>query len=275
VIDLHTHVLPGVDDGAVDWEMGLAMLEIAEADGIETVAATPHFIPGSFAPPGPEVRALAEELELRARAEGMKIRVSPGHEVRAGAGLVDRLRKGEILAYDPEQRYLLIEMPGAGVPDWMDRLVFELEVAQVVPILAHPERNNGIIRNPMKLRELIERGCRTQVTASSFLGRFGDRVAQTARLLLELDMVHVIASDAHEPDDRRPILSEAFTVVREARGESFARAVCAENPRKILESADFWVPEPKRLAPEEPPGILDWFGRWLGRLGSNEEEKGR
>jgi protein-tyrosine phosphatase len=275
MIDLHTHVLPGVDDGAEDWEQGLAMLRIAEEDGIGVVAATPHFIPGSFAPPGPEVKALATELELRARAEGLTIRVTPGHEVRAGAGLVERLRKGEILAYDPEQRYLLIEMPGAAVPDWMDRLVFELEVAQVVPILAHPERNNGIIRNPMRLRELIERGCRTQVTAGSFLGRFGDHVARTARLLLELDMVHIVASDAHEPDDRRPVLSEAYAALRDARGEAVARALCAENPRYILESAEFWVPEPKRIAPEEAPGLLDWFGRFLGRRGKDGEEEGR
>lgn len=267
MIDLHAHILPGVDDGATDLAMALDMLVVAAEDGITEIAATPHFIQGSFAPPGPEVRAGVAKLAQEAEARGIAITIHPGHEVRAAAGLVERIRSGEVLALDPQRRYLLLEMPGSSVPDWMGKLVFELEVAGITPVIAHPERNMGVIRNPMRLHELIENGCRTQITAGSFLGYFGKHAAETARVLLEHDMVHVVASDAHDNRSRTPSLSAARAVVAEIAGEDVAEALFASNPRAVWNGLELAVPEPIPLARDEEELGDGLWGRFRGMFG--------
>ncbi len=244
MIDLHSHILPGVDDGAPDLDVALDMLTVAVEDGITAIAATPHFIPGSFAPPGPQVLEGVAALREAAKKRGLVIEIHPGHEVRAAAGLVDRIRTGEVLALDRRGRYLLLEMPGSQVPEWMDQLVFELEVAGITAVIAHPERNTGIIRNPMRLHALIERGCRTQVTAGSLLGHFGKHAAETSRLLLACDMVHVVASDAHDARFRTPSLTAARAVVEEAVGAGVGETLFVTNPRAILAGEDFPAPDP-------------------------------
>lgn len=267
MIDLHAHILPGIDDGASDLAMALDMLTVAAEDGITGIAATPHFIQGSFAPPGPEVRAGVERLAREAEARGIAIAIHPGHEVRAAAGLVERIRSGEVLALDPRGRYLLLEMPGSSVPEWMDRLVFELEVAGITPVLAHPERNTGIIRDPMRLHALIENGCRTQITAGSLLGHFGKHAAETARALLEHDMVHVVASDAHDNRFRTPSLSAARVIVAEAAGEGVAEALFVANPRAVLGGDEFPVPEPVPFARDDEESGDGLWSRVRGMFG--------
>lgn len=264
MIDLHSHILPGIDDGAKDIDMSLSMLATAEADGIATIVASPHFIPGAFAPTADEVRAAAAALDDRARAEGIRIAISLAHEVRAGAGLVEKVKTGEVLAYDPKRRYLLLEMPGSGVPSWMDRLLFELEVSDITPVLAHPERNLGVIKNPMLLYDLVEKGCRVQVTAGSITGRFGTKAQETAILLLKHDMVHAVASDAHDSVDRVPALSRARLATDGILGPARSADLYERNPAAILRGDDFYAPDPKAIKEEERITILSLFRKLLG-----------
>lgn len=263
MIDLHSHVLPDTDDGAKSYDMALAMLAIAIEDGITSIAATPHFIPGAFAPTGAEVRQAVLELSARAKAHGLAITITPGHEVRVGTGLLEKLRSGEILALDPKRRYLLLEMPGSGVPVWMDRLLFELEVGDVVPILAHPERNVGVIKTPKLLYDLVEKGCMVQITAGSITGRFGQKAQETALLLLRHDLVHLVASDAHDSADRVPVLSEARAIVGEFLGAARTAALFEHNPEAILRGADFFLPEPKMIEESERHTVLSIFRKFL------------
>lgn len=257
MIDLHSHIIPNVDDGAETLDVSIDMLAIAAGDGVTDIVATPHFIPGSFAPTGPEVRVAVATLQDEADSRGIAIRVHAGHEVRAGAGLVSRLRSGEVLAYDAGRHYLLLEMPGAQVPEWMDQLAFELQVAGVVPVLAHPERNLGIIRNPMRLHSLIEKGCRTQITAGSLLGHFGRSAQEVTKVLLEHDMVHIVASDAHDNHFRLPILSEARQAIGALLDSNRARVLFEDHPRAILDGNDFDAPEPRPLDKKEEAGLFD------------------
>lgn len=263
MIDIHSHVLPGVDDGAPDLDVALDMLTIAVEDGITAIAATPHFIDGSFAPTGPQVLEGVELLRQAAAKRGLPIAIHAGHEVRAAAGLVERVRTGEILALDRRGRYLLLEMTGSQVPEWMDQLVFELEVAGITAVIAHPERNTGIIRNPMRLHALIEKGCRTQLTTGSLLGHFGKHAAATSRVLLACDMVHVVASDAHDARFRTPSLAAARRVVEETAGAGVGEALFVTNPRAILAGEEFTVPEP--MTPERAEDAEEEGGLW-GRL---------
>jgi protein-tyrosine phosphatase len=265
VIDLHTHILPGIDDGAVDDEMAIRMLGQAQDDGITAMAATPHFVPGSFAPHAEAVKTAVRRLSEKARANGIDLRISAAHEVRAGAGLVDRLKRGEILAFDPKRRYLLVEMPGTEVPEWMDRLLFELEVADLIPVLAHPERNGGVMRDPVRLYSLVRRGCLVQVTADSLRGRFGKSVQQTAETILLHDMAHMVVSDAHDDVDRRPVLSEARAMVEKLVGPAVTLDLFVRNPERILEGIEFEPPEPRRPETEEAPSpLLDLMRRIFG-----------
>jgi len=255
--------LPEIDDGSKDYEMSLAMLAIAAEDGITSIAATPHFIPGAFAPTGDEVRQAVAELSARATDHGLAINITCGHEVRVGVGLLEKLKSGEILALDPKRRYLLLEMPGSGVPIWMDRLLFDLEVGDVMPIIAHPERNVGVIKNPLRLYDLVEKGCVSQITAGSITGRFGTRTQETALLLLRHDLVHLVASDAHDSMDRVPVLTEARAIVAEFLGVARATALFEHNPAAILRGADFYRPDPKKIEEEERKTLLSVFRKFL------------
>lgn len=257
MIDIHSHILPGLDDAPAEMETVVEMLALAELDGIEHIVATPHFAPGIHTPSADEARARVSEVRARAEEAGLAIRVSVAHEVRAGAGIFDRLRRGELLAYDENQRYLLLELPGNDVPEWAGQLIYELKTSDVVPVLAHPERNLAIIRNPVMLYDLVVRGCLVQVTAGSVLGVFGGGPRQVTELLLQHDLVHAVASDAHNDADRAPVLSHARTVIGRLIGEKAAAPLFDANPRRIVEGSDFYVPEPKR------PGA---GGDLLGRL---------
>lgn len=269
MIDVHTHIIPGVDDGAPDFETALAMIEIAASDGIRTIVGTPHFIPGAFAPTAAEVRKAVALLRERTKAEGIEIEVTGAHEVRATAGLLQRLRNDEILTFDKSKRYLLLEMPGSNIPSWMDRLIFELEVGDVIPVIAHPERNAGVIKNPALFMELVQKGCRSQLTAGSILGRFGERVKKTAHLLLRHNLAHVVASDAHDAEDRTPMLSTARAVVAEMLGDRAARTLFEENPRRLLAGDDIDAPDPTPLDEEDEQegALFGVFRRLFGREG--------
>ncbi|MEK8022187.1 MAG: CpsB/CapC family capsule biosynthesis tyrosine phosphatase [Candidatus Hydrogenedentota bacterium] len=251
MIDLHSHIIPGVDDGSPDYETSLAMLEIAAEDGIRTIAGTPHFIPGAFAPSAAEVRTAVGLLKEKVKAAGIDIEITGAHEVRTAAGLLQKLRNDEILTYDKSKRYLLLEMPGSSIPAWMDKLIFELEVGDIIPVIAHPERNAGVIKNPMLFYELVQKGCRSQITAGSITGRFGERVRETAHLLLRHRMAHIVASDAHDAEDRTPVLSMARATVAEMLGEPTAKALFEVNPRRILDGDEFYAPDPKPIEEDE------------------------
>ncbi|MBL4889462.1 MAG: hypothetical protein JKX97_05520 [Candidatus Lindowbacteria bacterium] len=170
MIDLHAHILPGLDDGSPDMDTSLRMLTIAEEEGVTDIAATTHFIPATWTQPADAVRKALDEFRARIDKESFSIRVTAVHEIHAGAGIVERLKKDEVLPYDTKCRYILLEMPHALVPAWMNQLVTELIQADITPIIAHPERNRDIKRAPKIVYDLVERGCLMQITAASVLG---------------------------------------------------------------------------------------------------------
>ncbi|RMH59337.1 MAG: tyrosine protein phosphatase [Candidatus Hydrogenedentota bacterium] len=215
MIDIHSHILPGIDDGAADIEVALNMLRVAAADGIREIVATPHYLPGVYDTSPESVRRKTEEIRKLAEEREIPIRIHCAQEVHAGAGLLRKIDENEILTLDPARRYLLLEMPAAEVPRWMEQLLFELEVGEIVAILAHPERNHGVIEEPERLRSLVEKGCLVQITAASLTGWYGPRVRETALTILHANLVHAVASDAHNDTSRAPLLSAARALVEE------------------------------------------------------------
>jgi len=245
MIDLHCHILPGLDDGAADMDEALGMARAAVRDGIRTLVGTPHTLNEAFVNPAARVaEAAAAVREALARAR-IPLDVLPGAEVRVGPDLLDRVKDGDAGTLNHNGRYILLEFPVQSVPPRFREEVFALQRAGLVPILAHPERNLEIQRDLGFLGGLVEMGVLCQLTAMSITGEFGAGPRQCALEMLRQGLAHVIASDAHSARRRPPALTEAAECAAEILGSvPAARRMVEEVPRAILEGAPVEGPRP-------------------------------
>lgn len=240
MIDLHSHVLPGLDDGARDLEEAVAICEAAAADGIEALAATPH-VRHDY-PTTPE-RMEAALVDLRA-AVGDTIRLLPGGEV----DLEELSRPVEELCrfgLGGNPRYLLVETPYAGWPLDLPSRLLELRVAGITPVLAHPERNAEVQARPAVLEPFVAGGVLVQVTAASLEGRAGRSAAACAATLVDGGLVHLLASDAHAPEVRAVGLRGAAAKLGD---EALAQWLTEAVPRAIV-ADERLPPRPERVRP--------------------------
>lgn len=238
VIDLHSHILPGFDDGAQDDAQSLAMAQMAVADGVGCVVATPHSVDGIWVQLPSAVREAATWLQSACQEQGLDLEVVAGLEAYIAPDLPSRLTQEPGCTLG-DTRYLLLEFPLRQYPRYVEQTIFELQVAGFVPIIAHPERYTEVVKNPSLLYTLVERGVLAQITAASLIGTFGREIQETAQLFLTHDLAHVIASDAHSTAHRSPVLSEAVAVAVELIGQERALAMVTETPARIL--ADEYV----------------------------------
>lgn len=264
MIDVHAHVLPGVDDGPTTWEEALEMVRLASEDGIRAVVATSHMMPdGPFANTRDVLLPLADELGRRAAAAGIDVDIYPGGEVYMTPDVDERLARGELLTYGDGGRYMLLEMPSGEIPRYAPDVLFHLRVEGITPIIAHPERNHDIMRDASRASELLTHGALLQVNASSLDSRHG-RVRQAARYMLEHGFVHFLATDAHGVRSRRPRLQAFVDMAGERIGDEAARRLVQTNPAAVL-AGDTIRSEPIRPA-EGGEGKNRRRGAWLGRL---------
>ncbi len=244
MIDLHSHILPGVDDGAATMHDAVAMLEIAESDGTEIMVATPHVPLPQGDPLLPE-EILRRVLDLNAvaRDHGIPLEVMAGSEIRCEPSIVEALQQGELLSLNGSP-YVLLELPLFG--DWpvhVRSTIYDLQLAGYMPVLAHVERYPAVQRDPNLLADLIATGVLLQVNASSIVpGREGQETA-AARRLLDARMVHLIASDAHSPKSRAPRLHAAFNRVAEMTDADYA-AWIQQAANEVITGDIVTVPEP-------------------------------
>ncbi len=194
-VDLHCHLLPGLDDGPQTLAQSVAMARQAVADGIRYVLATPHHLDRHYQNPGPVVTAAVAVLQAELDRQQVPLTVFASQEVHLCDDLVTSPQ--QLLGIDTAQRYLLLELPHEHVPNYVAQVVFELLQQGTVPVIAHPERNTEMIAHPERLYELVQQGCLAQVTAGSLVGDFGRQVKCTSLEFVECGLVHVIASDAH------------------------------------------------------------------------------
>ncbi|MEN6405912.1 MAG: CpsB/CapC family capsule biosynthesis tyrosine phosphatase [Thermoguttaceae bacterium] len=239
-VDIHCHLLPGLDDGPATVDAALAMAERAVAEGIGTIVATPHQLGGHRKNSGAVVREAAARLQTALNDRGVPLRVLPGGEMRIEPDLIRSLHAGETLTLANRRRHALLELP-SDVYLPLDRLLADLHAAGLVGILAHPERNRGLQRNPGLLRPLVRRGCLLQITADSLVGNLGDEARQVAETLLRQGLVHFVATDAHGTRTRPPVFREAFRRVRDLVGQETALQVCCRNPASVATGADVVV----------------------------------
>lgn len=264
MIDLHCHILPGIDDGAPDLETALTMARIACADGITTTACTPHIYPGLYENNAAGIRAAIANLQQELDQEQIPLRLVQGADVHLTPDLLEGLRTDRIPSLNGT-RYFLLEPPHHVAPPRFEEQVFNLLANGYVPVITHPERLTWIeYHYPMFLR-LAKAGAWLQITAGAVVGRFGRRPKYWSQRLLDEGPVHVIATDAHSPNRRPPLMAEARELAARQLGETEAWALVRDRPAGVLKN---WRPD--RLLPSirsEPvkPGAVNFVKRWLSR----------
>lgn len=256
MIDLHTHILHEIDDGATSLEMALAMAKVAVGDGITTIAATPHGLSYTGVSRRYSVALLKTRLdELRAALEYAEIplEVVAGTELLYDGDLPARLKAGELLPYG-SSRAVLMEFPNNVVPATLEQGIFALQLAGYRVLVAHPERIKAVQDDPNLLIPLIERGALMQLTAETLTGGQGRRMQRIAETLLTHGMIHVLASDAHgQHVNRLPLLSAARQRAAELVGEAAAAALVQHTPAAILADSPLDPSPPQRVQPRR------WF----------------
>lgn len=235
MIDIHCHVLPGIDDGPVTADAALSLAQALVDDGVTHAVLTPHVFPGRF---DNRSSTIAEEfLRFRALVEGagLPLGLSWAGEVRLSPEALELLALDELpfLGRCSGFQTMLLEMPDGQIPLGSLRFVQHLMARRVRPVLVHPERNRMVMESPERLRPFIELGCLVQVTAGSVVGHFGDRARATASVLLDNGWVQAVASDAHNLAGRRPRMREARAWLSATYGAAMARQLTETGPASI------------------------------------------
>lgn len=234
LIDIHTHILPGIDDGAKTMEDSLAMARAAVEQGIHTVFATPHHQNGYYMNKKQDIVNKVKQFRNCLQDLNIPLTILVGQETRIHADFMAELNE-DIIAPLQDTSYILVEFPSFEVPRYADKLLFDIQIAGFMPIIVHPERNQQIAEHPSILYDFVKKGALTQITAASLTGRFGKKTQQLSYQLIEHHLTHFIASDAHNTSSRRFILQEAFQLVRKEFGWDVYYTFM-ENPQLLLEN---------------------------------------
>lgn len=223
MIDLHCHLLPGIDDGPETMEESLALAQSAVDQGITHVLCTPHHNNGRYENPKASIIAAVAELQIALDETQIPLTVLEGQEVRITGELVEDLNEDNLLFTDLNDTYLLIEFPSADVPAFSETLLFELRGMGKIPVIVHPERNRFFMEDPDRLIPFLEMGCLAQLTAPSIVGIFGKKIQKIAHEMVERNLVQMVASDAHGVNKRPFYLKEAYTEIEGKFGDGVVR----------------------------------------------------
>jgi protein-tyrosine phosphatase len=254
MIDLHCHILPGLDDGPEDMEETLAMARIAVREGIHTVVGTPHTLNEAFVIPMARIREVTAEVREALTRKKIPLNLLPGAEVRFCPEILRHVKEGNAGTLNDNGRYILLEFPALSTPPGLKEEIFSLTRNGVFPVIAHPERNPEIQRNLGILTDLAAMGALFQVTAMSLTGEFGPSTKRCAEEMVRRRLAHVIASDAHWARDRVPALVEAAEHAAEILQDfEAAKRMVEETPARILAG------DPVEVSESTPRKKRNWF----------------
>jgi protein-tyrosine phosphatase len=245
MIDIHSHILPNIDDGARTIEETIELAKAAVAEGITQIIATPHNRNGQFDNHKDGIVSLVREVNIILQGEGIPLSILPGQETRIFGEIVENL-DSELLTLNNTGKYFMVELPTNHVPRYTEKLLYNLQLQGVTPIIPHPERNREIIENPEILYKLVQAGAVTQITAASVTGRFGKKIKKFSLQCIDANLTHLVSSDSHNLKNRGFHMVEAYETI----GKEFGNGVVY-----MMKENAVYVATGERLIKEVPERI--------------------
>ncbi|MFG6147450.1 tyrosine-protein phosphatase [Halobacillus sp. B23F22_1] len=245
MIDIHSHILPGVDDGAQTIDESIEIAEAALAEGIDTLVATPHHINGDHTNDKEDIIERVRKLNKAFARRDIDVKVIPGQQTTIYGDMAEDLFNKNILTINDHNKYVLLDLPKDHVPHFTTDLIFRMQLEGYCPIIAHPERHPEIQENPQLLYTLVKNGASSQVTAASLCGKYGRAVKKLSLQLIEANLVHVIASDVHEVTQKGLYMSQAFTTIEKHFGQAVTYSLM-DNAHYIIEGESLYSEPPER-----------------------------
>lgn len=244
MIDIHCHILPGIDDGPDSIDESVEMCRMAASDGITVVVATPHFTPGQYMVDSARVYEEASRLSAALLSLDIPVRIFTGADVAISPEVPAQLKSVEHLTINRTGRYFLAEFPHTHVPPNWEVFLLSIVASGITPVITHPERNLWFMSHPEALYPVVAKGVMVQITAMSLTGEFGEQAQEASLYLLRHNMAHVIATDAHSAGYRPPILSEAADMAAELFGRDKADRLVNATPAAIVDGRPVSLEEP-------------------------------
>jgi len=271
MIDIHSHILPGLDDGAKSMDEMLMIVRQLQEIGFNTLIATPHVMEGyGFLSPE-EILAATEQVRERVGEAGISVEILPGAENYIFPDMAKWANDGRLLTLGNIGKYLLVELPMLEIPQYTDQVFLELQVQGMTPVLAHPERQRVLADEPERLLDWAKKGVLFQLNLRSLSGKYGPRARQLAEMMLNSDLIHFIGSDAHCVSQSESTYLEALKIVKEIVGEDSFQEVTLTNSQSIVEGKslqgvkDYFLIEPFLLFKERKSEFWSLFKRLCGR----------
>lgn len=233
IIDLHTHILPQLDDGATNWEEALKMCMLAQEEGITTVACTPHIMPGIYNNDREKIFSTLLELKEKLKEKKINLRVLPGAEVLLSPEIIKQVEEKLVLTLNDGGKFLLLDFPREWISPFTKELLFWLQLRGLIPIISHPERNLKILQTPNLVTQFVKQGVLIQISSRSILGHFGKKVRKLCEKLISHNLVHLVASDIHSAGEF--FLKQSLKTISRWAGEEKALKLFFKNPRKIIQ----------------------------------------
>lgn len=233
MIDIHSHIIPAIDDGSKNVEMTLEMLRNAERDGTKEIVATPHYLLEYGESTIADVKVFVEEINSIIKSEGIHLKIYSGQEVYYTENIIQYYMEGKIGTIN-DSRYMLIELPMFELNKNIIDVLYELQIRNIVPIIAHPERYKVLIEDPSHINRLISEGYLFQMNAGSLEGKFGADVKKTAEIFLTNRIYNFIGSDAHNIENRNTGLLNAINILKKSPKMEDIIGIFEESSRNIL-----------------------------------------
>lgn len=254
MIDIHSHILPGVDDGASTSEEAILIAQAAAEEGITTIIATPHHQNGKYINGKQSILENVEALNTLLRNENIPLTILPGQETRIHGDLMNELETDVILPLN-HTNYVFIELPSGHVPRYTEQMLFDIQLKGFTPIIVHPERNVEFIENPDLLYKLVNKGALTQITSSSITGHFGKNIKKFTLQLVEAQLTHFLASDVHSLKNRPFRLADGYKVLNKEFGTQ-AEFLFKENTELLVQNLTTYRMNPARIKRRKFLGFL-------------------
>lgn len=255
MIDIHSHILPCLDDGAKDLDESIEMAKLAVSEGITKIIATPHHKNRDYNNPKEKILQQVEMLNTALSQHKIPLTILPGQEPRIYGEMIEEYESGEVLTLNNGGKYLFIEFPTGHVPRYSEQLLFDIQLKGLTPLIVHPERNSEIIENPDMLYKFVKNGACTQITSSSVTGHFGKKIKKFTMQLVESNLTHFVASDAHNLSSRPFRMNDAYRELVKEFGVE-VEYYFKENAELLLEGKTVIKETPEKIKKKKLFGIF-------------------